>query len=112
MFMAGQGYPITTNTLLQDNESAIKMERNGRSSCTSNSKHIHTRYFFVKDRVDKKELRIEYCPTEEMLADFYTKPLQGRLFRVMREIIMGMRPISDLKLLNNVQIKERVENMT
>ena len=69
MFMVGQGYPITTNTLLQDNESAIKMEQNGRSSCTSNSKHIHTRYFFVKDRVDKGELTIEYCLTEKMLAD-------------------------------------------
>ena len=33
--------------------------------------------FFVKDRVDKKDICIQYCPTEQMLADFFTKPLQG-----------------------------------
>ena len=31
-----------------------------------------------------------YCPTEEMLADFYTKPLQGCLFRKLQNIIMGL----------------------
>jgi hypothetical protein len=28
------------NTIFQDNESAIKMEKNGRNSCTGNSQHI------------------------------------------------------------------------
>jgi sulfur carrier protein ThiS len=27
-----------------------------------------------------------------MIADFYTKPLQGALFRKMRDIIMGLSP--------------------
>ena len=30
-----------------------------------------------------------HCPTERMIADYYTKPLQGSLFRKMRDIIMG-----------------------
>ena len=50
--------------------SAIRTEKNGRNSCTGNSRHVHVRYFFVKDRVDKGELTIEYCPTSEMLADY------------------------------------------
>ena len=79
-FMQSQGYELQKNYLLQDNQSAIKMERNGRDSTTKNSRHVNIRYFFVKDRIEKKELDLVYCPTEEMLADFFTKPLQRALF--------------------------------
>ena len=83
------------------------MLKNGRNSCTGNSKHIHIRYFFVKDRVDKGEIKVEYCPTKQMLANFYTKPLQGNLFRKFGDVIMGYKPLSYLKE-NKLLIKERV----
>ena len=51
------------------------MEVNGQNSCTGNSRHIDIRYFFVKDQIDQGHLTVEYCPTEQMLADFFTKPL-------------------------------------
>jgi len=35
-----------------------------------------------------------YCPTENMLADFFTKPLQGAAFRWMRSHILNM-PFTD-----------------
>ena len=91
------------------NMTAVIVQSRRKSSI---SQHIKIKYFFITEKIKEQEMKVLYCPTEEMLADFYTKPLQGRLFRIMREIIMGMRPISDLKLLNNVQIKERVGNMT
>ena len=103
-FMREQGYVLHTNDIFQDNQSAIRMERNGRNSCTGNSRHIHIRYFFVKDRVDKGEVDIKYCPTENMLADFFTKPLQGALFEKLRAVIMGHKHISTLFL----SFKERV----
>jgi hypothetical protein len=37
--------------------------------------------FFVTDRVASKEVSIEYCPTGDMTADFFTKPLQGSQFK-------------------------------
>ena len=37
--------------------------------------------FFVNDRVDKGEIKVQYCPTLLMLADYYTKPLMGQRFR-------------------------------
>ena len=55
MFLEEQGYFLTKNIVYQDNQSAIKMERNGRNSCTGNSRHVHIRFFFTKDRLDKKE---------------------------------------------------------
>ena len=58
-FLEAQGYHLTTNHVHQENQSAIKMEKNGRHSCTGNSRHINIRYFFVKDRVDKGEMRVK-----------------------------------------------------
>ena len=97
MFLECQGYYLTKNEVLQDNESAARMEKNGRMSCTGNSRHVDIRYFFTKDRVDKGEFTIQYCPTTQMLADYYTKPLQGSLFRAFRKVIMGWKPISYLQ---------------
>ena len=108
-FIAAQGYDLRKNILFQDNKSAILIERNGRNSCTGNSRHINIRYFWVKDRVDKGEVEIEYCPSHLMLADYFTKPLQGKMFHVFRNIIMGYRPISDL-LTDISELKERVED--
>ena len=97
MFMSEQGYKIKDNRLYQDNQSTILMLKNGRNSCTGNSRHIDIRYFFVKDRIDKGELKVEYCPSSIMLADFFTKPLQGQLFKKFRDVIMGHAPMSCLK---------------
>jgi len=48
-FIEAQGQVLKKNVIYQDNQSAMKMEKNGRNSCTRNSRHIHIRYFFVKD---------------------------------------------------------------
>jgi hypothetical protein len=50
------------------------------------------RYFFIKDRVESKEIHIAHCPTDQMIADYFTKPLQGHLFRRMRDYIMNIDP--------------------
>ena len=70
-------YCMRSNLLMQDNQSAMRMERNGKASTTGNSRHVHIRYFFMKDRVNKGEVDLQYCPTLEMLEYFFTKPLQG-----------------------------------
>jgi hypothetical protein len=36
-----------------------------------------------------KEISLHWCPTKEMIADFWTKPLQGSHFRKLRDYIMG-----------------------
>ena len=75
-FINAQSYEINNNILYQDNQSGMRMEKNGRNSCTGNSRHVDIRYFLVTDRVNKKEANIQYCPIHIMLADFFTKPLQ------------------------------------
>ena len=38
-----------------------------------------------------RELKVEYCPTAEMRGDFFTKPLQGTLFRKFRDQILNIQ---------------------
>jgi hypothetical protein len=89
LFMEAQGYPITEAIFHQDNESAIKMEQNGKASSGQRSRHINIRYFFITDHSKSNNIRIVHCPTEDMLADFFTKPLQGSLFRKFCAVLLG-----------------------
>ena len=95
-FLEAQGITVNDNVVYQDNMSTILLERNSRSSSGKRTRHINIRYFFVADRIKNGELRVAYCPTEEMVADFYTKPLQGRLFRMLRNIIMELPPATEM----------------
>ena len=89
-FITAQGYKVKDNVVYQDNQSAMLLEKNGRASSGRRTRHIDIRYFFVTDRVKHGEMRIEYCPTGDMVADFFTKPLQGSLFRKLRAIILNI----------------------
>ena len=48
-------------------------------------------YFYMSDHIRNKTLSLKHCPTEEMLADYFTKPLQGALFTHLRNHIMGAK---------------------
>ena len=97
--MEEQGYTIDRSILYQDNSSAILLEKNGRMSCGKNTKHINARYFFIKHREDTKEINVEYCPTGEMIAEYFTKPLQGSKFTTFRDLILGITKIDDTEIL-------------
>ena len=74
-FLLEQGYDVGENRLYQDNQSSILLENNGRLLSSQRTRHINIRYFFIKDMVENEEVNIVYCPTEHMVADFFTKPL-------------------------------------
>ena len=89
-FMEAQGYTIEDNILHQDNKSTILLQENGRKSAGKRSRALNVRYFFLTDQVEKGNLRITYSPTDDMTADYMTKPLQGEKFRKFRAEIMGL----------------------
>ena len=97
MFLAEQGYVLEENHLEQDNESVMRLEKNGRMSAGQKSRHIHIRYFWIKDRTEANKIEIRHCPTLVMLADFFTKPLQGHLFRRFRDVILGHCHVNTLR---------------
>ena len=90
-FLEAQGYNVEDSRVHQDNESAILLEKNGRASSGKRTKHINVRYFFITDRIASGEVSIMYCPTKAMIGDFFTKPLQGTLFREFRKAIMNIQ---------------------
>jgi len=93
-FLNSQGYTVNDYILYQDNKSAILLEKNGRLSSSKQTKHIDVRYFFVSDRIKRGEVKPVWCKTDEMIADFMTKPLQGKSFIKFRDIVMGMNSVS------------------
>ena len=88
-FLQEQGYPLKPSILHQDNQSSILLEKNGRASSGKRTRHMNIRYFFVSDCVKRGHIIIRYCPTDDMIGDFFTKPLQGTKFRLFRNIIMN-----------------------
>jgi hypothetical protein len=88
-FLEAQEYAVKENVILQDNRSAILLEKNGKASSSKRTKHISVRYFFVTDMVKKDRVSIDWCPTDDMIADFWTKPEQGAAFARNRDLIMG-----------------------
>ena len=100
-------------SLVMDNQSAIRTERNRRKSCNGNSCHIDIQYFFVKDRVQSGEIDIKYCPTENEVANFFAKPIQSSAFKRFRDFMMGHLEAVELSVKGTNQsslqkIKERV----
>ncbi len=89
LFLEEQGYGIDKNILYQDNQSAMLLEVNGRKSAGKRSRAMNIRYYFLTDQVEKGNLQIMYCPTDEMIGDYFTKPLQGEKFRKFRKCILG-----------------------
>ncbi len=87
-FLIEQGYDIPPIELLQDNQSTIKLIRNGRSN-SGNTRHINIKYYFIKDLIDKKKVNLKYMKTDDMVADIFTKPLEGKLFIKFTNIILN-----------------------
>ena len=89
-FIEAQGYPVHENIIYQDNESSMKLEKYGRQSSGKKTRHLDIRYYFVTDNAKKGTVQIRYCPTGDMVADFFTKPLQGSLFKKFRDQILNL----------------------
>jgi hypothetical protein len=58
--------------------------KNEQFSCGKKTKHIRAKFFFMKDRIDSRDIRVVHCPPEKMWEDVLTKLLQGKAFRVMQ----------------------------
>ena len=90
LFLEVQDYKTSDTILYQDNQSTILLEKNGTRSSSKQTKHLNCRYYFITDRISAGDLSIKYCPTGEMVGDFFMKPLQGELFLKFRHLIMNL----------------------
>ncbi len=89
LFMSDQGYD-SMHHIGQDNQSSMLLEENGQLSSSKRTHHINICYFFITDCIKKDQVKLEYIPTKDMLGDFFTKPLQGYLFKKLRAMVMNL----------------------
>ena len=89
--------------IYEDNKSCIaiayKPMHQGRT------KHFDIKAHFIRDRIERGEVEVVYCPTEEMVADMLTKALPAKQHQRLKRFA-GLYPLSELQIvkLNDVRL--------
>ena len=76
--------------LYEDNQGAMAIANDAKFS--DRTKHIDVRYFRIRDEVRNKTIRLQYCHTSQMMADTFTKPLQGEVFKNIKALLKMATP--------------------
>jgi hypothetical protein len=81
------GFPqASPTTIYNDNASCLAMVKNKSSG--SKSRHIMLQFHYIRELVEGKQVSVEYCPTEDMIADIMTKALPRPRFEKLRDILL------------------------
>lgn len=74
--------------IYEDNQGTISLAKNPvyRQRC----KHIDIKYHFVRSVVNEGKVFLEYCPTNEMVADVLTKPATKLKLRKYEMFMFGV----------------------
>ena len=70
-----------------DNQGAIALVKNPVKH--ARSKHIDIRYHFVRENYADKSISIDYVPSNENVADIFTKPAKKNILKDFRQYIFG-----------------------
>ena len=94
-FITAQGFKVKT-IVYRDNTSALKLEINGKASSGKRTRHFHIKYFYITDLIKRQVISVEYCPTDQMVGDYMTKPLVGFKFKYFRAWILNLPEFDEL----------------
>eukprot|EP00253_Pinus_taeda_P019954 PITA_19954 len=79
-----------------DNSSAIALSKN--LVLHKRTKHINTRFHYIRELVSNGEINLQHCRTQEQVADILTKPLDQKNFEFLRKCLgMIECPIVEIK---------------
>ena len=71
--------------LHENNQGTIVLSKNPNNH--PRTKHIDIKYHYVRETVEKKQVQLVYCPTENMIADILTKGLPKSTLQCFRSLI-------------------------
>jgi hypothetical protein len=71
--LAELGRPEETVVINVDNQSCVALAKNPEHH--ARTKHIDIQYHFIREKVEEATVKLEFCPTEKMVADVLTKAL-------------------------------------
>nr|GEV15208.1 retrovirus-related Pol polyprotein from transposon TNT 1-94 [Tanacetum cinerariifolium] len=89
------GFNYNQISLYCDSQSAIAISCNPVHH--SHTKHIHTRYHFIKEQIENGIIELYFAITEYQLADMFTKSLPEDRFKYLVRRI-GMRCLTPTEL--------------
>ena len=102
--MEVMGVKIEAVKIMVDNQSAIMLSKT--SAHHNRTKHIDTRYHFIRDYVKDGRVVTEHVKAEDQLADILTKSL-GRVKFVKLSEKIGMKKACDLKKLKEENVGDK-----
>ena len=73
---------INPTEICVDNKSAIALAKN--PVFHDRSKHIDTRYHFIRECATSKQVQLKYVRSQDQIADIFTKPLKTKDFARLR----------------------------
>ena len=82
--LMGRETPIQ---IAEDNSACIAQAKAGLRH-VRNAKHYEVKLRFLQQHVYDETVDFVYCPTDEQLADLFTKPLDEQKFVYFRDCIM------------------------
>jgi transposase InsO family protein len=85
------GYVQDKATLIMcDNQGSIALAKNPTHH--SRTKHIDIQHHFIREKLEKEEIELKYCPTEDMVADVLTKALAKERHQTLTKA-MGLKTL-------------------
>ena len=81
--------PVIHCKAFEDNSGALEMVR--LPKIRPRTRHINAKYHHFRSYYAKSKISIEFCPTEDMLADMLSKPQKRAIFLKQRAIVMGWK---------------------
>ncbi len=81
-------HPIqSTRNFMQElsyhEEPAVVHQDNMSIMFLAKSRHIPVRYYYISDCIERGEIVLEHCASQDMRADYLSKPQGGKQFRSM-----------------------------
>ena len=86
--MAFLGYPQSPTFVYQDNKSTITVCEAGHSK-NGRLKHMAVRWHFIQGKIQDKTIKLEYMPTNDMIADIMTKTIQGSKWETLKKLLLN-----------------------
>jgi len=87
LFEINQPEPKAT-IIYDDNKGCISVSGNNRTD--SRTKHIDVKYHYVRQMILNQQIKIEYLPTQDMIADIFTKPTSTATFSRLRPRLVSV----------------------
>jgi len=91
-FLEELGYKQEPIKIFEDNRSLVDLIKAGKKS-SGVSKHISSKYYYSRELIEKKVITFVHCPSDYMLADMLTKPLNGPKYKCCNDSLRNKQNV-------------------